>query len=54
MGDLRIHIAASNDHDDLAIQLHAWLARVMPKRIHHVALAADGTDFSYVVLIVFS
>ena len=50
----RIHLIASNDYEELEIKLNDWIRRRKPRRIHRVEFVANGSLYTYCVLVLFS
>lgn len=48
-----VEIFAANEHLELEIQINAWLRTKRPSRIIKLAFVADGTAFTFSVLILY-
>jgi len=48
-----VELFASNNHNELELQMNAWLRAKKPSRIIDVAFVADGAAYSYAVLILY-
>jgi hypothetical protein len=49
----KFELLASNDHEELEMQLNAWLLDVNPARILGVQFVADGQELTYCVLVLY-
>ncbi len=50
---LAAHVIATNDHEDLQLQLNVWLRNERPERVHSIQFVANGSEFTYCVLIMY-
>lgn len=53
MSGYMVELLASNDHNELEVLINGWLATVNPSRILQIAFVADGSQYSYAVLILY-
>lgn len=44
---------ASNDHNELQLEIQTWLRAKRPTRIHSIDMVADGAEYTYCVLFLF-
>ncbi len=51
---LMVELLASNDHNDLEMELNAWLRRTRPARIISVNFVADGSAYTYCILVMYT
>ena len=49
-----VEIFASNNHNELELQINAWLRSKKPNRIIDIAFVADGAAFTYCVLVMYA
>lgn len=49
----RVHVAGSNDHQNLQVDLNKWLREEKPAKIHSVSFVADGARITYCVLVLY-
>ena len=53
MKPLAAHVIATNDHEDLELMLNTWLRNERPERIRDIQFVANGSEFTYAVLIMY-
>ena len=47
----RVELFAANDHTELQRRLNAWFRYERPRRVLTVRFVADGSEFTYCVLV---
>lgn len=48
-----VELFASNDHNELEMQMNAWLRSKRPSRVLDVAFVADGAAFTFCVMLLY-
>lgn len=48
-----VELFASNDHDELELQINGWLRAHRPKQVVSTAFVADGAEFTYCIMILY-
>lgn len=48
-----VEIFASNDHDELEIQINDWIRVHRPKQITSTAFVADGGEYTYCIMFLY-
>lgn len=48
-----VELFASNNHNELELQINAWLRAKKPSKIIKLAFVANGAEFTYCVLIMY-
>jgi hypothetical protein len=49
---MRVKLFADNDHLNLQHEINAWIKRHRP-RVHRWLFVADGSEFTYVVMVAY-
>jgi hypothetical protein len=53
MKPLAAHVIATNDHEDLELMINTWLRNERPERIRDIQFVANGSEFTYAVLVLY-
>ncbi len=53
MPHYKVELLASNNHNELEMEINAWLRIHKPSRILDVRMVADGSQYTYCVLMLY-
>lgn len=48
-----VELLASNSHSELELEINSWLRIKRPSRVLNVCFVADGSQYTYCVLIMY-